>query len=136
MPGGGWRRLRDWVASGMPGGVGIAAGAGAFGAGGPAVEDRVCGAELCGARARRWASTLPSEPVLFMKASSAWSGPLDVVLVPPGAEKLDYEVELAVILGKRAVHVEQTEVLNVMPVTGCSVTIVSGLIRKSTAGSG
>jgi 2-keto-4-pentenoate hydratase/2-oxohepta-3-ene-1,7-dioic acid hydratase in catechol pathway len=43
---------------------------------------------------------VPSEPVLFLKASSAIVGPNDDVEIPPGAEKVDWEVELGVVIGK------------------------------------
>lgn len=45
---------------------------------------------------------VPAEPVLFMKATSALCGPGDDLVFPPGARKLDYEVELAVVIGKPA----------------------------------
>jgi len=48
---------------------------------------------------------IPSEPVLFFKATSSLSGPNDCVVIPRGAEKLDWEVELAVIIGKKASYV-------------------------------
>ena len=49
--------------------------------------------------------TLPSEPVLFLKAASSWSS-CDVPLVMPiGAEKLDYEVELGVVIGREAKNI-------------------------------
>jgi 2-keto-4-pentenoate hydratase/2-oxohepta-3-ene-1,7-dioic acid hydratase in catechol pathway len=44
----------------------------------------------------------PAEPVLFMKAPSALCGPNDDLIIPAGARKLDYEVELAVVIGKTA----------------------------------
>lgn len=43
----------------------------------------------------------PAEPVLFMKATSALSGPTDPVRIPPGALKTDWEVELGVVIGTR-----------------------------------
>src|SRR5215469_4051444 len=43
---------------------------------------------------------VPAEPVLFLKATSAIIGPDDEVEIPPGAEKVDWEVELGVIIGK------------------------------------
>lgn len=42
----------------------------------------------------------PSEPVIFMKAPNTVVGPNDEVLIPPGSVKTDYEVELAVIIGR------------------------------------
>lgn len=49
---------------------------------------------------------VPKEPVLFMKASSCLCGPTDVTMIPRGATKLDWEVELGVVIGSPARHVE------------------------------
>lgn len=49
--------------------------------------------------AREAGMALPSEPVLFMKAATSLCGPHDAVRVPPGARKLDWEVELGVVIG-------------------------------------
>lgn len=54
---------------------------------------------------------LPKEPVLFMKATTAISGPYDPVIKPQGATKLDWEVELAVVIGKTARSVSEGEAL-------------------------
>jgi len=51
--------------------------------------------------------TVPSEPPLFIKASSAIVGPNDDVEIPSGSEKTDWEVELGVVIGKRAKYVQQ-----------------------------
>jgi 2,4-didehydro-3-deoxy-L-rhamnonate hydrolase len=48
---------------------------------------------------------IPSEPILFLKATSALSGPNDDVIIPKDSEKTDWEVELAVVIGKKAVCV-------------------------------
>jgi 2,4-diketo-3-deoxy-L-fuconate hydrolase len=48
---------------------------------------------------------IPKEPVLFFKATSSLAGPNDEVVMPRGGEKLDWEVELAIIIGKRASYV-------------------------------
>jgi 2-keto-4-pentenoate hydratase/2-oxohepta-3-ene-1,7-dioic acid hydratase in catechol pathway len=48
---------------------------------------------------------VPAEPILFMKAPSALSGPYDDVLLPPGSTHTDWEVELAVVIGRAARHV-------------------------------
>ena len=48
---------------------------------------------------------IPKEPVLFLKATTALAGANDDVVIPPGAEKVDWEVELAVVIGRRASHV-------------------------------
>ena len=48
----------------------------------------------------------PAEPVLFFKATSSLAGPNDPVIIPKGAHKLDWEVELALVIGTRAAHVD------------------------------
>lgn len=55
---------------------------------------------------------VPSEPVIFMKATSAICGPNDDVVLPRGAEKGDWEVELGVVIGKPAKDVPQAEALH------------------------
>lgn len=54
---------------------------------------------------------IPSEPAIFMKATSAWNGPADDVVMPRGATKVDYEVELAVVIGRTATYVDEREAL-------------------------
>ncbi|WCM90397.1 fumarylacetoacetate hydrolase family protein [Acidovorax sp. NCPPB 3576] len=53
----------------------------------------------------------PAEPVLFMKATTALSGPADPVRIPPGAQKADWEVELGIVIGTRAQHVAEDAAL-------------------------
>jgi 2,4-diketo-3-deoxy-L-fuconate hydrolase len=55
---------------------------------------------------------IPKEPVVFMKATTSLVGPNDPVIIPKNAEKLDWEVELAVIIGKTARHVTKERVLD------------------------
>jgi 2-keto-4-pentenoate hydratase/2-oxohepta-3-ene-1,7-dioic acid hydratase in catechol pathway len=55
---------------------------------------------------------IPAEPILFMKASSALSGPNDDVVIPRGSEKTDWEVELAVVIGRKAKYVSPEDALN------------------------
>ncbi len=55
---------------------------------------------------------VPAEPVLFMKATSAICGPYDKVVIPRGAEKSDWEVELGVVIGKEAKYVEEKDALS------------------------
>ncbi|RVB30204.1 FAA hydrolase family protein [Mesorhizobium sp. M7A.F.Ca.CA.004.05.1.1] len=57
-------------------------------------------------------ATVPPEPIIFMKASSAIVGPDDDVLIPRGSEKTDWEVELAVIIGKTAKYVSEADALD------------------------
>lgn len=54
---------------------------------------------------------VPSEPVLFMKATSAICGPNDHVIIPRGAQKTDWEVELGIVIGHRAQYVEREQAL-------------------------
>jgi 2-keto-4-pentenoate hydratase/2-oxohepta-3-ene-1,7-dioic acid hydratase in catechol pathway len=55
---------------------------------------------------------VPSEPVVFMKASSAIVGPDDDVLIPRGSEKTDWEVELGIVIGRKAKYVSEAEALD------------------------
>ena len=55
---------------------------------------------------------IPSEPVVFFKATSALVGPNDDVVIPRGSTKTDWEVELAFVIGKRASYVEEADALN------------------------
>lgn len=57
-------------------------------------------------------ATVPAEPVLFMKSTTALVGPNDDVIIPRDSVKTDWEVELAVIIGKKASYVEESEALN------------------------
>ncbi len=67
---------------------------------------------------------LPTEPVLFMKATSAICGPYDDLQIPRGSTKTDWEVELGVVIGERAKYVAEADALDF--VTGyCTVHDVS-----------
>jgi len=59
-------------------------------------------------------SNLPilSEPVVFAKAVSCLQGPNDTVVIPRGSEKTDWEVELGIVIGRRASYVEQADALD------------------------
>jgi 2-keto-4-pentenoate hydratase/2-oxohepta-3-ene-1,7-dioic acid hydratase in catechol pathway len=63
---------------------------------------------------------VPPEPVIFMKATSAICGPNDPIVIPRGSEKTDWEVELAIIIGKAAKYV--TEDAAMEHVAGYAVT--------------
>lgn len=56
--------------------------------------------------ARETGAAVPAEPVLFCKATTAISGPFDPLVLPRGATKVDWEVELGVIIGRTARHVD------------------------------
>lgn len=55
---------------------------------------------------------IPTEPIIFSKATSSLCGPFDDVIIPKGSEKTDWEVELAVIIGKRASYVSVDEAMD------------------------
>ena len=52
---------------------------------------------------------VPSEPIMFMKATSCISGPNDNIEMVPNSKKLDWEVELGIVIGKEAKHIEQNQ---------------------------
>jgi len=106
---GGLEGLTEWVADGCFGGMEIDQDERL----GPPVSrpsKLVCVGKNYLEHAKEMGGELPSEPPLFMKATSAWSGPHDDVVIPRGARKLDYEVELAVIIGKTASDIPESEV--------------------------
>ena len=57
-------------------------------------------------------ATVPPEPIIFMKATSAISGPNDDLLIPRGSEKTDWEVELGIVIGRKAKYVSEAEALD------------------------
>ncbi len=52
---------------------------------------------------------LPPEPIIFFKSTSALTGPNDGVTIPRNSTKTDYEIELAVVVGKKATYVEEKD---------------------------
>jgi 2,4-diketo-3-deoxy-L-fuconate hydrolase len=57
-------------------------------------------------------ATVPKEPIIFFKSTSAIIGPFDNVIIPKNSTKSDWEVELAVVIGKKASYVEEAEAMN------------------------
>ncbi len=57
-------------------------------------------------------ATVPPEPIIFMKATSAIVGPDDDLLIPRGSQKTDWEVELGVVIGRTAKYVSEDEALD------------------------
>ena len=55
---------------------------------------------------------LPKEPIIFFKATTAITGPNDPLIIPRNSVKTDWEVELAVVIGKRASYVEEQDALD------------------------
>ena len=53
----------------------------------------------------------PEEPVLFFKSTTSITGPFDPIVIPPGSTKTDWEVELAVVIGKKASYITESEAM-------------------------
>ncbi len=62
--------------------------------------------------AAEMAVELPTEPLVFMKATSALTGPFDSVIQPRNAHKLDYESELVIVIGRRAQYLSEEDVFD------------------------
>ena len=52
------------------------------------------------------------EPVIFMKATTALCGPFDDIVIPKNSKKTDWEVELAIVIGKRASYITEEEAMD------------------------
>ncbi|OGX83701.1 fumarylacetoacetate hydrolase family protein [Hymenobacter coccineus] len=59
--------------------------------------------------ARETNATPPAEPIIFMKSTTALVGPNDAIVIPRNSVKTDWEVELAVVIGKRASYVDEAD---------------------------
>ena len=57
-------------------------------------------------------AAIPTEPILFFKATSAIVGPNDDLMIPKNSKKTDWEVELAIVIGKKASYVTEEDALN------------------------
>ncbi len=55
---------------------------------------------------------IPPEPIIFFKSTTALCGPNDNLIIPKNSEKMDWEVELAVVIGKKASYVSEEEAMN------------------------
>lgn len=62
--------------------------------------------------ARETNANIPAEPIIFMKSTTAMVGPNDDIIIPKNSVKTDWEVELAVVIGKKASYVEESEALD------------------------
>ncbi|WP_431211116.1 fumarylacetoacetate hydrolase family protein [Puia sp. P3] len=62
--------------------------------------------------ARETGATPPPEPVIFMKSTTALIGPNDNIVIPKNSKKTDWEVELAVVIGRRASYVTEAEAMS------------------------
>jgi 2-keto-4-pentenoate hydratase/2-oxohepta-3-ene-1,7-dioic acid hydratase in catechol pathway len=62
--------------------------------------------------AKETGATPPAEPVIFLKSTTALVGPFDDIIIPKDSVKTDWEVELAVVIGKRVSYVEEDEAMD------------------------
>jgi 2,4-diketo-3-deoxy-L-fuconate hydrolase len=62
--------------------------------------------------AKETGAALPPEPVIFMKSTTALTGPFDNITIPKNSVKTDWEVELAVVIGKKASYIEEVDALD------------------------
>jgi 2-keto-4-pentenoate hydratase/2-oxohepta-3-ene-1,7-dioic acid hydratase in catechol pathway len=62
--------------------------------------------------AKETGATPPPEPVLFMKSTTSLTGPYDDIIIPRNSVKTDWEVELAVVIGKKTSYVSEKDAMN------------------------
>ena len=107
---GGLESLHSWVSDGCLGGRVMAPDSRL----GPPVarpSKLVCVGKNYLDHAKEFGGEVPDEPVLFMKATSACCGPYDDIILPRDCHKLDYEVELALVISQTARHVKEENAL-------------------------
>lgn len=76
------------------------------------VDEAVCVGLNYSDHAAESGMAIPTEPILFLKASTAICGPYDDALIPRGSRKTDREAEPGVVIGKTARYVEETDAMN------------------------
>jgi 2,4-diketo-3-deoxy-L-fuconate hydrolase len=62
--------------------------------------------------ARETKAQPPPEPVIFLKSTTALSGPFDPIIIPKNSKKTDWEVELAIVMARKASYIEESDALN------------------------
>ena len=62
--------------------------------------------------AKETGAAIPTEPIIFMKSTTALIGPNDDIMIPRNSKKTDWEVELAFVVGKKASYVDEADALN------------------------
>lgn len=62
--------------------------------------------------ARETGAAIPAEPIIFFKATTALSGPNDDIIIPKNSVKTDWEVELALVIGKKAQYVDEADAMD------------------------
>jgi 2,4-diketo-3-deoxy-L-fuconate hydrolase len=107
---GGLESLRSWVNDDCPGGQELPPDV-RLGAPVARPSKLVCVGKNYADHAKEFGGGVPDEPVLFMKATTACCGPFDDVILPTGCKKLDYEVELAVVIGKTTRNVREDDAI-------------------------
>ena len=86
--------------------------------------------------AKETGAPIPQEPILFNKLPNCIVGPNDDVMVPKGSIKLDYEIEIAFVIGTRARYVAEKDALSHIAGYASATTSPSATSRPSAAGSG
>ncbi|MGJ8657598.1 MAG: fumarylacetoacetate hydrolase family protein [Akkermansiaceae bacterium] len=105
---GGMDTMKSWIKNGCEGGVpGVISDDVRIAAPVARPSKIVCVGKNYAEHAREFGSEVPAEPVLFMKATTSYCGPFDNVEIPLGSTHLDYEVELAVVIGRTAKNVSE-----------------------------
>jgi 2-keto-4-pentenoate hydratase/2-oxohepta-3-ene-1,7-dioic acid hydratase in catechol pathway len=107
---GGLESLQSWVTDGCLGGRVILPDV-RFGPPVARPSKLVCVGKNYLDHAKEFGGGVPDEPVLFMKATSACCGPHDDVILPRDCHKLDYEVELALVISQTSRHVKEEDAL-------------------------
>lgn len=131
--GGGTAALREWVEAGCSGGIEVPDDVRI----GPPVarpSKIVCVGKNYLDHAREFGEGVPTEPALFMKATTAWCGPFDNVVIPRGAEKLDYEVELAFVIGRRASYLAAADAASCIAGFACFCDYSERAFQKEMGG--
>src|SRR5215212_1012073 len=62
--------------------------------------------------AKETKANIPTEPIIFFKSTTALCGPYDTVIIPKNSKKTDWEVELAIVIGKKTSYVEESAALD------------------------
>lgn len=110
---GGLENLRKWLVNHAASAPGITKNTRL----GPPVADTgkiICVGLNYAGHAKEGGMAIPSEPILFFKATSAIVGPYDNMVIPKNSKKSDWEVELAVVIGKSASYISEEEALDVV----------------------
>ena len=88
----------------------------------------LCIGQNYAAHAAEQGSPAPTEPIVFLKHPNTLRGPEDAVRVPIGGEKVDWEVELGVVIGREARYLDTRE--EALPcVAGCAAFLIAGRRR-------